>query len=37
MDRVGATETHIEFVKVPGNKVTFEKLEVAYAYRLHHA
>ena len=29
MDRVGASETHIEFVKVPGNKVTFEKLEIA--------
>jgi putative ATP-binding cassette transporter len=29
MDRVGATETHIEFVKVPGNKVTFENLEIA--------
>jgi putative ATP-binding cassette transporter len=29
MDRVGATETHIEFVTVPGNKVTFENLEIA--------
>ena len=29
MDRVGASETHIEFVKVPGNKVTFENLEIA--------
>ena len=29
MDRVGATETHIEFVKVPGNKVNFENLEIA--------
>ncbi|MBV8416731.1 MAG: ABC transporter ATP-binding protein/permease [Verrucomicrobia bacterium] len=29
MDRVGATEPHIEFVKVPGNKVTFENLEIA--------
>ena len=28
MDRVGATETHIEFVKVPGNQVTFENLEI---------
>ena len=29
MDRVGATETHIEFVKVPGNTVTFDNLEIA--------
>jgi putative ATP-binding cassette transporter len=29
IDRAGATETHIEFVKVPGKKVTFENLEVA--------
>ena len=29
MDRVGATETHIEFVKVPGNKINFENLEIA--------
>ena len=28
MDQVGAAETHIEFVKVPGNKVTFENLEI---------
>ena len=28
MDRVGAAETHIEFVKAPGNKVTFENLEI---------
>ncbi len=29
MDRVGSTETHIEFSQVPGSKVTFEKLEIA--------
>ena len=29
IDRAGATETHIEFVKVPGKKVTFENLEIA--------
>ena len=29
MDRVGATETHIEFVKAPDNKVTFENLKIA--------
>ena len=29
MDQVGAAETHIEFVKVPGNQVTFENLEIA--------
>jgi len=29
MDQVGASETHIEFVKTPGNKVTFEKLAIA--------
>ncbi|MBV8377875.1 MAG: ABC transporter ATP-binding protein/permease [Verrucomicrobia bacterium] len=29
IDRAGATETHIEFVKVEGNKVTFENLEIA--------
>ena len=29
MDRIGATETHIEFIKAPGNKVTFENLQIA--------
>jgi putative ATP-binding cassette transporter len=29
VDRAGSTETQIEFVKVSGNKVTFENLEIA--------
>ena len=29
MDRVGATASHIDFVKAPGNQVTFENLEIA--------
>jgi putative ATP-binding cassette transporter len=29
MERIGATETHIEFIKAPGNKVTFENLQIA--------
>ena len=29
LDQVGTTESHIEFVEAPGNKVTFERLEIA--------
>jgi vitamin B12/bleomycin/antimicrobial peptide transport system ATP-binding/permease protein len=29
MDQVGATATHIEFIATPGNKVSFDNLEIA--------
>src|SRR5271165_5199980 len=29
MDRVGASETHIEFVKAAGGAISFENLEIA--------